>query len=187
MVWFITYCVLSVGFFVLGAKIPVLHWFWNSIFSLLASLALTYVSHRIVQARLCRARLRKAIKTGANEAEMRAIVEAAFGYNLDLTDPSDAWFTGVFVYLPVVIIAFVGLPRTPIPMGTGPNPAADQVEIVITVVSSVILRCVVALLIAIPVAIVVGIVANMIAVQRRMLEKVKKVIILGTPGIIQGF
>ena len=162
MPWFVAYCLASFGFFVLGAKGLSLHWFWNSVFSLLASATLIYAMHRIVRARLCRRRLTKAFKRGADIFDIRTILEGAFSRRPDLSDPSDAWCTGFFAYLPISIIVFVCLRL---------------------LLHSTSWRAVIALASAVPMAVVVGKVVNRLSAQRRMLFRARKAIVDHDPGM----
>jgi hypothetical protein len=155
MSWFITYCVFSIGLFLLGAQGMALHWFWNSLFSLLAAGTIVYATLRTVRARLCYARLRKALNGGKTPEDLRRTVEAAFRTCPDRTGPRDAWHAGFFAYLPAAIVAFVYLGL---------------------LIGSTGWRLTCALALAIPVAVVVGKIADRIAAQELMFERAKTAI-----------
>ncbi|NQT20220.1 MAG: ankyrin repeat domain-containing protein [Planctomycetes bacterium] len=155
MVWFLAYCFLSVGFFILGDAGLTLHWFWNAVFSLLASGTMTYATHRIVRSRLCPARIRNAVQNQKPETEIRETVEAAFGAALDLDDPTDAWMAGFIAYPPIVIALFAGLGH---------------------VIHSGFWRVLITFPISIALAILLGNLMNRIAAQKRMFAASKKAI-----------
>jgi hypothetical protein len=155
MLWFLMYCICSAVFLFLGAKSMSLHWFWNGLFSFFASGAIICSAHSVIETRLCHRRLAKAIKTGKNREDIKAIVEATFGTPYHRSEPLDGWEAGFFAYLPASIAVFVCLGLS---------------------IHSTAWRVMIALVSAIALAVLVGKAVNRMIARKHMLERAKKTI-----------
>lgn len=111
MACFIFYCTTFVGFWVMGSTWLALGWFWNAVFSLLASGAVTLAARRVTMSRLAPGRVKaaldkaKAALTPAEKSqEIRAVIEDAFGVAPESNSVANAGMAAFLAYIPLAIV-----------------------------------------------------------------------------------